>query len=76
MKQLKPPKAGANRTKCCLKWAIGNRVHVDSEADQPPYERIADEGVILEATRRRLLLQIEKGRENLWFPKKDCHPIS
>ena len=52
------------------------RVHVDGLADQWPFERIVDEGIILETTsktRPKYLVQLITHRENLMFLRSELH---
>lgn len=51
---------------------IGDEVHVDAAANQWPHERICDEGVIIDLTKRRALVKLKTNRETLWFPRKYC----
>jgi DnaJ-class molecular chaperone len=52
---------------------VGDTVHVDSQANQWPYERVVDDGTIVDITQRRFLVALKQHRETLSFPRKDCH---
>lgn len=53
-----------------MKIAIGTKVHVDGQANQWPFERIVDDGIILDNT-KGYLVQLKQHRENLIFKRKD-----
>ena len=56
------------------KLRIGEWVKVDGPAPQWPFERIVDVGEILSQERRGYLVRLERGRENLIFPRKSLTP--
>ena len=56
------------------KIEIGTRVKVDGQANQYPFERIVDEGIVLDNA-KGYLVQLKKGRENLIFKRYDLTPI-
>ena len=57
------------------KIEIGTRVKVDGKANQPPFERIVDEGEVLDNT-KGYLVKLKKDRENLIFKRSELMPIS
>jgi hypothetical protein len=56
------------------KLPIGTKVRVDGPANQPPYEQIEDEGIILD-NQDKYLVQLIKGRENLMFRRMHLTPL-
>lgn len=47
------------------------KVSVSGPANQWPFERICDTGVILGHTKRGYLVRLIRGRENLIFKRRD-----
>jgi hypothetical protein len=59
------------------KLSVGSIVHVDGPANQPPFERIVDEGVILSWERQHgYLVQLHRHKENLLFRRQDLSFVS
>jgi len=56
------------------KIPIGTLVEVDGPANQYPYERIVDTGIVLDNA-RGYLVQLTQHRENLIFRRKDLTPF-
>lgn len=52
------------------KIAIGEKVHVDGQANQWPFERVVDDGVILDNA-KGYLVKLKQHRENLIFKRRD-----
>jgi hypothetical protein len=52
------------------KIPIGTEVHVDGQANQWPFERIVDTGIVLDNS-KGYLVQLKQHRENLIFKRKD-----
>jgi len=52
------------------KIPIGATVYVDGPANQWPFERIVDDGVILD-NHKGYLIQLKHRRENLMFHRRD-----
>ena len=58
---------------------IKTRVHVNGAANQWPFERIVDTGIILDncnSARSGYLVQLLEHRENLIFRRRDLVPIA
>jgi hypothetical protein len=52
------------------KIPIGTAVHVDGPANQHPFERVVDDGIVLDNT-KGYLVQLKQHRENLIFKRRD-----
>ena len=52
------------------KITIGTSVHVDGQSPQYPFERIVDDGIILDNT-KGYLVQLQRHRENLIFKRNE-----
>ena len=52
------------------KIPIGTKVHVDGQANQYPFERIVDDGIVLDNI-KGYLVALNQHRENLIFKRKD-----
>lgn len=57
------------------KLPIGSTVHVNGYADQAPFERIAEDGTIIEHARRGYLVNLHTKRENLIFKRRELSLI-
>lgn len=52
------------------KIPIGATVHVDGQTNQWPFERIVDDGIVLD-NQKGYLVKLKKHRENLMFKRRD-----
>lgn len=52
------------------KIPVGTPVKVDGQANQWPFERIVDNGIILDNT-KGYLVKLERNRENLIFKRNE-----
>lgn len=65
----------AARKSRSIKIPIGARVHVDGMANQWPFERVVDDGTILD-NMRGYLVQLDQHRENLRFFRRDIELLT
>ena len=65
-----------DRTGCrCKENGTRERVHVDGQATQAPFERIAGKGTLVSVERGGFLVALDEQRETLFFRTEDVHRL-
>jgi hypothetical protein len=58
------------------KLPLQTAVHVDGPADQFPFERTVDDGIVIGYhPRQGYLIALKQHRENLYFKRRDLSPV-